>query len=128
MAKILIIDDDVDFTASVGDVLEGLGHTVTKEHTTDTVLELVQSIQPELIILDVMFPEDSSAGFNAARLLRATDSTAQIPILLLTAVNAKFPYGFSAKDIDESMMPVNEFLEKPIDFDLLISKVNQLLG
>jgi CheY-like chemotaxis protein len=51
-----------------------------------------------------------------------------IPILMLTAINTKFPLGFGAKDIDEDWLPVTDFLEKPVDFDLLRQKVAQLLG
>ena len=50
-----------------------------------------------------------------------------MPILMLTAVNVKFPLGFSAKDIDEHWLPVNDFVEKPVDFDVLRSKVATLL-
>ena len=46
---------------------------------------------------------------------------------MLTAINAKFPLGFSANDIDEYWLPVSEFLEKPVDFDALLKKVSALL-
>jgi hypothetical protein len=52
----------------------------------------------------------------------------KIPILMLTAINTKFPLGFGSKDIDEEWMPVTEFLEKPVDFDVLRDKVAKLLS
>ena len=51
-----------------------------------------------------------------------------IPILMLTAINTKFPLGFGSKDIDEDWMPITEFMEKPVDFDVLREKVAKLLG
>ncbi|MCG7851112.1 MAG: hypothetical protein MIO92_01170, partial [Methanosarcinaceae archaeon] len=51
-----------------------------------------------------------------------------IPILMLTAINTKFPLGFGPKDIDDDWLPVTEFLEKPVDFDVLVDKVSKLLG
>jgi hypothetical protein len=51
-----------------------------------------------------------------------------IPILMLTAINTKFPLGFGPKDIDDDWLPVTEFLEKPVDFDVLVNKVSKLLG
>jgi len=46
---------------------------------------------------------------------------------MLTAVNTKFPLGFGPKDIDDRWLPVTDFLEKPVDFDVLICKVAQHL-
>ncbi len=46
---------------------------------------------------------------------------------MLTAVNQKFPLGFSNSDIDSTWLPVAEFLEKPIDFDVLKAKINKVL-
>lgn len=50
-----------------------------------------------------------------------------IPVLMLTAVNAKFPLGFSSRDIDDAWLPVSDFLEKPVDLDVLRDKVAALL-
>ena len=49
-------------------------------------------------------------------------------MLMLTAVNATFPLGFSTRDIDDTWMPVADFLEKPVDLDVLVSKVDVLVG
>ena len=46
----------------------------------------------------------------------------------LIAINTKFPMGFGPDDIDEAWMPVQDFLEKPIDFDVLVAKVEKLAG
>jgi hypothetical protein len=51
-----------------------------------------------------------------------------VPILMLTAVNIRFPLGFSAKDIDDDWMPVTEFLEKPVDLDVLAERVDTILA
>ena len=84
--------------------------------------------QPDLVILDAMFPENSSAGFELARKIRQSDETIKhVPILMLTAVNSKFPLGFCDKDIDDAYMPVEDFLEKPVDFDILKNRVMTLL-
>jgi len=52
----------------------------------------------------------------------------KVPILMLTAINAKFPLGFGPNDIDSEWMPVTDFLEKPADFDVLREKVAKLLN
>ena len=47
---------------------------------------------------------------------------------MLTAINAKFPLGFGPNDISSEWMPVTGFLEKPVDFDVLVNIVSGLLG
>jgi len=128
MAYVLIIDDDMDFSAATSTVLKSMGHEVETKHDINGVIEKVRSRIPDLLILDVMFPESESAGFDIARELRAEDDLKKIPILMLTAVNTKFPLGFSADDIDESWMPITDFLEKPVDFEVLKKKVEQALS
>lgn len=129
MARIFIVDDDEDFVFSVETVLKKDGHTIEIQHTAENVQGKINEIKPDLIVLDVMFPENESAGFNVAREIRNSDSEYKdIPILLLTAVNQKFPLGFSEKDIDTEWMPVTDFLEKPVDFDVLRKKVSDLVN
>ena len=81
---------------------------------------------PDAVVLDVMFPENPTAGFDLARTIRRTYK--DLPILMLTAVNQQFPLGFSNRDIDKRWLPVAEFVEKPVDFRLLCDKVAHLLA
>ena len=50
-----------------------------------------------------------------------------VPVLMLTAVDANFSLGFGSHDIDGDWLPVADFLEKPVDLDVLRSKVAELL-
>ena len=129
MAYLLIVDDDEDFASTTAAVLQSAGHEVKIEVEIDNAVKRMENRPPDLAILDVMFPEDASAGFKLARLIRHEEgSLKDIPILMLTAINTKFPLGFGPKDIDESWMPVTDFLEKPVDFDVLRDKVAKLLS
>ena len=128
MAYVMIVDDDEDFAAAASTVLRDAGHEVQIELDTESAIGSMEKRPPELVILDVMFPEDSSGGFELARTMRHYNEKLKgIPVLMLTAVNAKFPLGFGSRDIDDTWLPVSEFLEKPMDFDVLLSKVNALL-
>jgi DNA-binding response OmpR family regulator len=128
MAYIMIVDDDEDFTSAIATVLKNAGHEVSTESRTDQALQAMEARVPDLAILDVMFPEDASAGFELARSIRKKEEALKkMPILLLTGVNTKFPLGFGPNDIDEAWMPVTDYLEKPINFDVLVSKVSSLL-
>ena len=128
MAYVIIVDDDEDFAAAASTVLQSAGHEVQIEFDTESATVSMEKRPPELVILDVMFPEDSSAGFELARMMRHhNEKLKDIPILMLTAVNTKFPLGFGPHDIDENWLPVSNFLEKPVDLDVLLNEVNTLL-
>ncbi len=128
MSYILIVEDDEDFAATTAKVLETAGHEVRIELDTDRGMASMEERRPDLVVLDVMFPEDSAAGFELARTMRhSKDKLRGIPVLMLTAVNTKFPLGFGTGDIDDNWLPVSDFLEKPVDFDVLKNKVDALL-
>jgi DNA-binding response OmpR family regulator len=129
MAYLLIVDDDEDFASTIATVLRNEGYEVQIELDIDNAVKSMENRPPDLAILDVMFPEDASAGFKLARLMRhEKEKLKDIPILMLTAINTKFPLGFGPKDIDNNWMPVTDFLEKPVDFDVLRDKVAKLLS
>ena len=128
MAYVMIVDDDQDFAETIALVIQKEGHEVQNKYDTESAFQSMQDRIPDLILLDVMFPEDSSAGFELARAMRhENEKLKMVPILMLTAINAKFPLGFGPNDIDSEWMPVTDFLEKPVDFDVLREKVAKLL-
>ncbi len=130
MAKILIIDDDPDIVDSLTMVLEANGHEIAVKTDTDDVVMNVMNVHPDLIILDVMFPEDPQAGFAAARDLQQNEKIKDIPVLILSAVNQRsnMSFDFSEVDISDDFMPVEAFIEKPVEPGLLLEKVEQLLS
>jgi len=129
MAYLMIVDDDEDFASAVALVLRHAGHEVQVELETESALASMEKRCPDLAILDVMFPEDSSAGFELARKIHGnSEKFADITLLMLTAINTKFPMGFGPSDIDDAWMPVTDFLEKPVDLDVLQNKVADLLA
>ena len=128
MAYVMIVDDDQDFAETIALVIKNEGHEVQNKYDTESAFESMQDRTPDLVLLDVMFPEDSSAGFELARAMRhENEKLKKVPILMLTAINAKFPLGFGPNDIDSDWMPVTDFLEKPVDFDILREKLEKLL-
>ncbi|MGO8750890.1 MAG: response regulator transcription factor [Thermoguttaceae bacterium] len=126
MAYLLIVDDDVDFSAAVATVLGGEGYETSIEDHPEGAMSSLKKRLPDAVVLDVMFPENPTAGFDLARTIRRTYK--DLPILMLTAVNQQFPLGFSNRDIDKRWLPVADFVEKPVDFRLLCDKVAHLLA
>lgn len=129
MAKILIIDDDPDIVLSVRLCLQGAGHEVFDARNGEEGLRVLEQHKPELIILDVMM-DTTTEGFQVALKLRSPDPAsplapyAGIPILMLTALHSTTDLRFGP---DEDYLPVDAFVDKPIDPDKLVDKVNALL-
>ena len=126
MAKIMIVDDDPDFVDSISRLLKSKGHELTTINDTEGVVEQLERDPYDVLILDVMFPENAAAGFHLAQEIRKHEKLSRLPILILSAINTKFPMGFGPGDIDDAWLPVQDFLEKPIDFDVLADKVEAL--
>ena len=126
MAKILIIDDDPDFVLAVRLPLEAVGFEVEEATTAKEGIEKTLSVQPDLVILDVMMPKGYE-GFEAARAIREEHGLKELPIVMLTSLHGKrqVPYRFAP---DETYLPVDVFLDKPIEPDALIDTINELLG
>ncbi|HID89330.1 MAG TPA: response regulator, partial [Anaerolineae bacterium] len=92
-------------------------------------LQKVKEIEPDLIILDVMM-ETTTAGFQVSLQLRSPDPNSEyapyrdIPILILTAIHTTTSLRFGP---DEAYLPVDDFVDKPVDPDVLLQKVRTLL-
>jgi CheY-like chemotaxis protein len=130
MAKILVIDDDPDMVLAARLCLEGAGYEVFDAANGEEGLRKLPEIKPDLIILDVMM-ENTTAGFQMALKLRSPDPTSplaaysHIPILMLTALHSTTDLRFGP---DKDYLPVDAFVDKPIDPDDLVSKVQMLLA
>jgi CheY-like chemotaxis protein len=128
MANLYMIEDDMDYANVVAKVVKSMGHTIEIESDTVRALERLKHKQPDLIILDVMFPEDGFAGMEFARTLKnQSPEVKNIPILLLTSVNEKQSMNFTTLDIDNSFLPIADFLDKSVDLDILKSRITKLL-
>ena len=129
MAYILIIDDDLDFAEASAAALRQSGHDVAIEPNVGNAIANLRARRPDLVLLDVMFPEDPSGGFCLAREIKTEhDNLKDLPLLMVTAINAKSPLGFGAHDIDEAWLPITAFVEKPVDFNDLRAKADELLA
>ena len=126
MAYVLIVDDDADFASAVDTVLKKQGYETGIETDCGKTIERIHQRRPDVVILDVMFPENDKAGFEVSRSIRR--AFGELPVLLLTAVNQSFPLGFSRKDLDPTWLPALDFVEKPVDFGLLCAKVADILA
>ena len=124
--KVLIVDDDQDITKAIKAVLNSEGYTVACAGGSEEGMKKLASQKPDIIILDVMM-STSSEGFEMARNLRKNSRYKDIPILMLTAIKQQTGFDFKPTAGDPEWLPVDEFLDKPIDPELLLAKVKALL-
>jgi len=125
--RILIIDDDPDITEAMTVVLENKGYEVRGARDSDEGLAKLKESRPDLIILDVMM-RTSQEGFEFSREIKQNAQFKDIPILMLTAVKQKKGLDFKPAAGDETWLPVQAFLDKPVKPDMLIEKVQDLLS
>lgn len=121
MARILIVDDDLDIVEAGRVMLELDGHQVDAAHNYQDGLDAALRLKPDLMILDVMMDEPDD-GFALAQALRGRGVTT--PIIMLTSVSRVSGLSFG---IDQELLPVNDFVQKPVDPLLLQEKVRALL-
>ena len=128
-AKILIVEDTPDMALALRMPLEATGYEVFDAPSGQDGLQMVKQVKPDLIILDVMM-ETTTAGFQVSLELRSPDPQSEyaeyrhVPILMLTAIHTTTSLRFGP---DEAYLPVDDFVEKPIDPDVLLEKVQELI-
>jgi len=125
-AKILLVDDDEALVEAFKTVLESGGYAVQSATSASEALAAARKDPPDLAVLDVMM-ESATAGIDLARKFRADKKLAGTKILMITAVSQRtgLDVGSSA---GEEFLPVDKFLEKPVDPARLLAEVKGLLG
>jgi CheY-like chemotaxis protein len=125
-AKILIVDDDPDFTVVMKTVLEGERYNVITASTRAEGMERITAEKPDLVILDVMMSTWSD-GFEMARELKKNPEYKDTPIIMLTGVEQRTGIGFKSTAGDPEWLPVDGFLDKPVEPKVLLAEVKKLL-
>ncbi len=125
--KILIVDDDEDLTRSLQAILEGRNYCVVTASSREEGLAKFESEKPDLAILDVMMVTWQD-GFEMAREVKQKPEFEDIPILMLTGVKDKSGIDFKSTAGDPTWLPVDAFLDKPVESEVLIAEVERLLA
>lgn len=119
MAKILVIDDDLELQDLAKFTFESAGYEVYQLYDAKGVLDKIKQIVPDIVIVDVMMPEIS--GFEVVSELRKDPETCLLPIIMLTSLS-------QTKDkLTGLKLGVDEYLVKPIEPYELVTRVENLL-
>ena len=123
--KIMIIDDDIDLVEVMRITLESDNYEVIDAQEGAKGLEILKKEKPDLLILDVMMGT-LDEGFHLAYQIRNDEQIKDMPILMITAVGAQTGFEFD-KQRDEDFLPVDEFIEKPVNPQVLLDTVKRNL-
>jgi DNA-binding response OmpR family regulator len=117
---VLVADDEDDIRELVVYRLVRSGYSVVEARDGEEAVRLATEHIPDLAVLDVMMPKLD--GYEVTRVLRDTDTTKAIPVILLTAraQEADVSRGFDAG--------ADDYLKKPFSPDELVSRVRAVLG
>ena len=122
--KVLLVDDDPDFVEVNRLVLEQSGFDVVCAYDGEEGLQKARAEAPDVVVLDVMMGS-LDEGFRVSRALRGSERTKDTPLIMLTAISSELPLDFEA---DDMWLPVDVFLEKPVEPDQLVVEVTKALG
>ncbi len=118
--KVLLVEDDFINMRLIQHVLETEGYIVIKAATAQEALEQLESVLPDLILVDIQLPDID--GRVLVRMLRDRPETKVIKILALTAC--------AMKGDREKILQVgcDDYISKPIDVQDFLKTVRRFIG
>ena len=120
MPKILIVDDDIQITDLIKNVLAVHGYESVSVNDSSKAFQTAISIKPNLFILDLMMPEPN--GFELCKMLRADPNFVNTPIAIITAMDDGDSRAIAY------LAGANDYLTKPFDPEDLAARIKALIN
>jgi len=120
---ILLVDDDVDFLEMHSAVLQNRGYNVVTARSSQECLDMIDKIQPDVVVLDVMM-EKFDSGFGASKKIKAKHG--RIPIILLTSIGDQTGLEFSSNEDILKETGADLLLDKPVSPKVFIEEIEKL--
>lgn len=117
MRSILLVDDDADTRRTLREFLTGEGFLVHTARDGQHALNVLERIEPDLILLDYKMPVMDGKQFLSV--MRRTPQFQTIPVVILSA---------ATREWSGANLEVVDVLTKPVDLDLLLATVGRILA
>jgi len=125
VTKILLVDDDPDFVEATKIVLESAPYQVEVAYDGTEALAKVHEEKPDLIILDIIMPEQD--GFKVCKALKEDPELSNIPIIMLTSLSERM--GETVYSVSDGLMlEAEDYVDKPVTPAELLARVAKFLG
>ena len=127
--KILIVDDELDMRIFISTLLETSGYKPVLTKDGNEGIRKAKSIEPDLIILDVMMPGEG--GVQMYRRLKTDKNLKNIPVIMLSAIAKKtFSHYLKMLNIrrDDPIPEPDAYMEKPPEAEDLLRMTGRLIG
>ena len=122
---ILVVDDDEDFRLQLAMQLEAAGYRVVVAEGEAKAAEVLQTLHPDLAVIDLMM-EHVDGGFALAYRLKKLEPP--VPVIMVTGVAAETGLDFSTtSDSERSWIKADAMLTKPVRFEQLQRELDRLL-
>jgi two-component system alkaline phosphatase synthesis response regulator PhoP len=127
--KVLIVDDDPEFVETCEIILRAHGYETLSANNGEEAFKILNNEIPDIILLDIMM-KTKGEGLWVSEKLKADENFCGIPILMITAVNqdADMSRFHIDPSIDREYLPVEGFLQKPIEPDELVQEIERVIG
>ena len=127
MARIFLIDDDVDFLEVNTYILENQGYCVESFSNPQRALAQMVLERPDLVVTDLMMSSFDS-GFSVAKHIKEDPRLAHIPVMIVTAVSSQLGFNFAPRNPEElKAMYADAFMSKPLSSTTFVEKIEELL-
>ena len=102
---IMVVDDDLDIIEALSVIVESAGYDVITAESSDDCLALLETVTPDLFILDIMM-ESVTDGFNLVGKLKAKPAVQNKPIIVVSSIEK-----FTGITIDKNMIQISPNLD-----------------
>lgn len=121
--RVLVVDDDPEFTEAVTNVLEAKGYDVDSAPNGKIGIAKAKEQKPDIILLDVMMTTKSE-GFDVAREIHKDEKLKDVPVIIISGVRKEMNLAFGFEP-EETWLPVKGVLEKPVKPEVLLKTVEE---
>lgn len=117
--KVLCVEDEQEIRENIADILRDEGFEVFEAGNGKQGFDVFLKTKPDIIVSDIMMPELD--GYGLLKLIRESKNVRNntVPFIFLTALGQK------DNVIKGVELSANDYLVKPIDFELMIAKIKE---